>query len=122
MSSTSACTATRAGQLRLRKAGVIGLTKTQAREWGPLGIRANVVAFGMIETQMTSAFAEDATVEVGGVQVPQGLPAHAAKTWQREEMLGAVVRSRARARDEAAGGVFFRRARSRRTSPGTRSR
>ena len=90
------------------KAGVVGLTKTQAREWGPLGIRANVVAFGMIETRMTSAFAEDATVEVGGVKVPQGLPAHVAKTWQREEMLGAVVPlARKGSADEAASGVFF---------------
>ena len=36
------------------QAGIIGLTKTLAKEWGPLGVRANAIAFGMMETRMTS--------------------------------------------------------------------
>ena len=33
------------------KSAVIGLTKTIAKEWGPFGVRANVVAYGMVHTR-----------------------------------------------------------------------
>jgi 3-oxoacyl-[acyl-carrier protein] reductase len=35
------------------KAGVIGLTRTLAREWGPFNIQVNCAAFGLIETRLT---------------------------------------------------------------------
>ena len=41
------------------KAGLIGLTKSLAKEMGPRGIRANCIAPGFIATDMTGALPED---------------------------------------------------------------
>jgi 3-oxoacyl-[acyl-carrier protein] reductase len=41
------------------KAGLIGLTKSIAKEMGPRGIRANCIAPGFIATDMTGALPED---------------------------------------------------------------
>ena len=41
------------------KAGLIGLAKSIAKEMGPRGIRANCIAPGFIDTDMTSALPEN---------------------------------------------------------------
>ena len=41
------------------KAGVDGLTKALAKEWGPSNIRINSIAPGIIKTEMNSMFSKD---------------------------------------------------------------
>jgi len=43
------------------KAGIIGFTKSLARELGSRNIRANVVAPGYVKTQLTDVLPEEAT-------------------------------------------------------------
>jgi 3-oxoacyl-[acyl-carrier protein] reductase len=43
------------------KAGIIGFTKSLARELGSRNVRANVVAPGYVRTQLTDVLSEDAT-------------------------------------------------------------
>lgn len=49
------------------KAGVIGFTKTVARELGGRGITANVVAPGFIETTMTKQISEEQRAHIMGL-------------------------------------------------------
>ena len=51
------------------KAGVIGMTKTIAKELGSKGITANVVAPGYIGTDMTEALGEQ-VLEEAAKQIP----------------------------------------------------
>ncbi len=44
------------------KAGLVGLTKTLAREWGPSKVNVNAVAFGFVETRLTAAAGEERDV------------------------------------------------------------
>ena len=43
------------------KAGIIGFTKSLARELGSRNVRANVVAPGYVQTQLTDVLPEEAT-------------------------------------------------------------
>jgi 3-oxoacyl-[acyl-carrier protein] reductase len=53
------------------KAGLIGLTKTIAREYANRGVTANAVAPGFIDTAMTQALSENVRAELAK-QIPMG--------------------------------------------------
>jgi 3-oxoacyl-[acyl-carrier protein] reductase len=84
------------------KAGVVGLTKTVAKEWGQFKVNVNAVAFGWIETRLTAAKVADNQMEIDGEKVQLGIPQ------QMREMAPMVVPlQRPGSPAEAAGGVFF---------------
>ncbi|KAL7272613.1 hypothetical protein RUND412_004576 [Rhizina undulata] len=57
------------------KMGIIGLTKTIAKEWGPqFGVRANTIAFGTVQTRLTAPKEDGAVQEIAGEKIPLGIP------------------------------------------------
>jgi 3-oxoacyl-[acyl-carrier protein] reductase len=84
------------------KAGVVGLTKTLAKEWGQFKINCNAVAFGFIETRLTQAKEKGEQLEVGGEKVDLGIPE------QMRAMATMVIPlGRPAQPEEAAGPVLF---------------
>ena len=56
------------------KAGVVGLTKTLAKEWGQFKINVNAVAFGFVDTRLTQAKVDENAMEIDGETVQLGIP------------------------------------------------
>jgi len=56
------------------KNGVVGLTKTLAKEWGQFKINVNAVAFGWIETRLTASKDDANQMEIDGEKVQLGIP------------------------------------------------
>ncbi len=84
------------------KSGVVGLTKTLAKEWGQFKINVNTVAFGYIETRLTATKDEQNVAEIGGEKVQLGIPE------QLRQMAPILIPlGRPGTPAEAAGGVFF---------------
>src|SRR5215211_1354024 len=84
------------------KSGVVGLTKTLAKEWGQFKINVNAVAFGWIETRLTASKVEDNQMEIDGQKVQLGIPD------QLRGMASMLIPlGRTGTPEEAAGGVFF---------------
>jgi 3-oxoacyl-[acyl-carrier protein] reductase len=103
ISSTSALNGN-AGQLNYSgaKAGVIGMTRALAREWGRFNVNVNAVAFGLIHTRMTVSTEEAASVKIDGRDIRVGLNAEMLKTHAQRNPLG-----RGGTPEEAAGGVYL---------------
>jgi 3-oxoacyl-[acyl-carrier protein] reductase len=84
------------------KAGVVGLTKTIAKEWGQFKVNVNAVAFGFIDTRLTQAKVDENTMEIHGEKVQLGIPE------QMRQMASMLIPlGRPATPEEAAGGVFF---------------
>ncbi len=84
------------------KAGVTGLTKTLAKEWGRFKVNVNCVGFGVIETRLTEATDEKKTVMVDGKEVALGIP-----TKLREVISNMIPLGRAGSAEEAADAVYL---------------
>jgi 3-oxoacyl-[acyl-carrier protein] reductase len=83
------------------KAGIVGLTKTLAHEWGRYLVNVNCVAFGFIETRLTAP-AGSSTIEVEGREIPVGVRPEAIEALKTLIPLG-----RAGTAEEAAGAVVL---------------
>ncbi|HEX3571253.1 MAG TPA: SDR family oxidoreductase [Acidobacteriaceae bacterium] len=85
------------------KAGVIGLTKTLAKEWGRYNVNVNAVGFGLIETRLVApASTADSTLNVHGNAIKIGVPPQAL-----ESLVAACPLGRLGTPEEAANAVLF---------------
>lgn len=85
------------------KAGVNGLTKTMAKEWGRYNVTVNAVGFGIIETRLTQPLTgEAATIEVQGRRISVGVQPKVLDWVKTACPLG-----RAGTPEEAANAVLF---------------
>lgn len=85
------------------KAGVIGITKTLAKEWGQFKINVNAVAFGFVETRLTAPKEEAKKItSPTGAEIELGIPE------QMRAMAKAVIPlGRPATSTEASGPVLF---------------
>ncbi len=84
------------------KAGITGLTKTIAKEWGQFKVNVNAVAFGFVETRLTQAKEQAEAIERGGEKIELGIPE------QQRAMASMIIPlGRPAQPAEAAGPVLF---------------
>lgn len=84
------------------KAGITGLTKALAKEWGRYNITVNCVAFGFIHTRLTQALDEQAQIDIEGRSVKVGVQPAAVAELSRRIPLG-----RGGTPDEAADSIYL---------------
>jgi 3-oxoacyl-[acyl-carrier protein] reductase len=84
------------------KAGVIGLTKTLAKEWGQFNIQVNAVAFGRIDTRLTQAKEKGETIQRGEAEIAIGIPAE-----RLDRTTPMIPMGRAGRPEEGAGAILF---------------
>ncbi len=84
------------------KAGIMGVTKTLAKEWGSLNIQVNACAFGFIETRLTGAKEAGQQMERNGQNINLGIPQQ-----NRDIAARMIPMGRAGTAQEAAGPILF---------------
>jgi 3-oxoacyl-[acyl-carrier protein] reductase len=84
------------------KAGLVGLTKTLAREWGAFKVNVNAVAFGFVETRLTAPSDSGETIERGDSEIKLGIPQA-----MRDLVTTIIPLGRAATPEDAAGPIFF---------------
>ncbi len=85
------------------KMGVVGLTKTLAKEWGQFKINVNAVAFGFVDTRLTAAKEQGGEMTApGGEKIELGIPE------QMRAMASAIIPlGRPATPEEASAPVLF---------------
>src|ERR1700759_3886446 len=84
------------------KAGVVGLTKTVAKEWGQFKVNVNAVAFGFVDTRLTQAKVDVHQMEKDGEKIQLGIPE------QMRQMASAIIPlGRPATPEEASGPIVF---------------
>ena len=84
------------------KAGITGLTKTLAKEWGRYNVQVNCVCYGFIETRLTAAKEQAEKIQRDGEEVALGVPD------QLRQMAPLLIPlGRPGTPEEAAGPVLF---------------
>ncbi|MCC6154669.1 MAG: SDR family oxidoreductase [Candidatus Hydrogenedentes bacterium] len=93
-----------AGQINYAaaKMGIVGMTKTVAKEWGQFNIRCNAVAFGTIETRLIQPKEEGEQITMKGQVIQLGIPQH-----MRDMMTMMIPLGRTGTPEEAAGGILL---------------
>jgi 3-oxoacyl-[acyl-carrier protein] reductase len=85
------------------KAGINGLTKAMAKEWGRYKVNVNSVAFGLIMTRLTQPLTSgDASVDIAGRTIAVGVQPDRLKAAEATIPLG-----RGGTPEEAAGAVYM---------------
>ena len=103
--SSIAGTGGNAGQINYSaaKAGIIGLTRAMAKEWGRYKVNVNAVAFGPIRTRLTEGSAKgDSTIKVEGKDIRVGVSPDLLSQMETSIPLGRVGTP-----EEAAGAVYL---------------
>jgi 3-oxoacyl-[acyl-carrier protein] reductase len=85
------------------KAGVIGLTKTMAKEWGRYNVNVNAVGFGLIQTRLIQPISGPAaSIDIKGRSIAVGVQPKVLETVKNACPLGRLGTT-----EEAANAVLF---------------